>query len=73
MVSKLNMAAWDEVDVVLNQSISNAHSESSNAKPAKAKWIKKARNGKTIVNTRVNRGSKKGVAITRVMIEADVI
>ena len=39
MVSKLNMAASDEVDVVLNQS--NAHSESSKAKPAKAKWKKK--------------------------------
>ena len=39
LVSKLNMAASDEVDVVLNQS--NAHSESSKAKPAKAKWKKK--------------------------------
>ena len=39
MVSKLNMAASDKVDVVLNQS--NTHSESSKAKPAKAKWEKK--------------------------------
>ena len=39
MVSKLNMAASDEVDVVLNQS--NTPSKSSKAKPAKAKWEKK--------------------------------
>ena len=32
------MAASDEVDVVLNQS--NTHSESSETKPAKAKWKK---------------------------------
>ena len=36
LVSKLNMATSDEVDVVLNKS--NNHSESSKAKPAKAKW-----------------------------------
>ena len=51
---KLNMAASDEVDVVLNQS--NTHSESSKTKPDKAKW-----GGKEMAklgNTQVNRGSK---------------
>ena len=39
MVSKLNMEASDEVDVVLNQS--NTHNESSKSKLAKAKYKKK--------------------------------
>ena len=51
---KLNMAASDEVDVVLNQS--NTRSESSKAKPAKAKMER--HQIVKLGNTQVNRGSK---------------
>ena len=57
LVSKLNMAASDEVDVVLNQS--NTHSESNKA--AKPNGPRPNGNRKEMVklgNTQVNRGSK---------------
>ena len=50
------MAASVEVDVVLNQS--NTHSESSKAKPAKAKWKGKKKEMVKLGNTQVIRESK---------------